>query len=267
LYRIARSLQSINHYESRNIQFLKQQNNNRKVRGMSGMAAVILLVIALIIVAIKFFGASPTPNRADSSMAPEVLQGIPREGKGGDPLLNAQKNRNTAPTTVKQMTVQEIIGLPHDVLDAEGRRNRDKWSGSATSYAEKVESQGVILDGFLVRAKESGLESANGYVDSLRDFHIWISDAAGDEKASSVIVEMTPRWKAIHPEWRLRYLTALSRTHARVRVTGWLLWDEEHASEVEKSRGTQWEIHPITKFEVFSSGQWRSLSEEGGIPG
>jgi hypothetical protein len=125
-----------------------------------------------------------------------------------------------------------------------------------------MESRGMRVTGYLIAAKESGPESCNGYIDSLRDYHIWIGDSSTAGKASSLVVEVTPRWKAIHPEWRLQYFNALARQHAKVRVTGWLMWDEEHANEIDHSRASCWEVHPITKFEVWSGGAWRELTGE-----
>src|SRR5438093_809682 len=83
---------------------------------------------------------------------------------------------------------------------------------------------------------ESGPESCNGYSDSDRDYHLWITDGKEDSKAEGIVVEITPRWKVAHPEWRLRFLQALAQQRSRVRVTGWILWDEEHGNEVEHSR-------------------------------
>ena len=56
-------------------------------------------------------------------------------------------------------------------------------------------------------------------------------------------------------------LVQLAKKGARVRVTGWMLWDEEHGSEVGKSRGTLWEIHPVHKIEVFNDGEWIDIEK------
>jgi len=37
--------------------------------------------------------------------------------------------------------------------------------------------------------------------------------------------------------------------------------DPEHRNMVGKYRGTIWEIHPITKIEVFKDGQWVDLDQ------
>ncbi len=78
-----------------------------------------------------------------------------------------------------------------------------------------------------------------------------------------VIVEVTPRWRAMmaaqHVDWST---TALRKQLLGrwARVTGWLLFDYEHANAATNTapgrprnwRATAWEIHPITALEVVS---------------
>lgn len=229
------------------------------------MRVIVLCLIVFIaaLAAIRYFSNRKTVTTVTATgAAPQVLGGYGPEGEGGDPDLNRMKNRNTAPTEVVEYSVEKIIGMPHDILDQEGKRRRTTWYPASRLQAEKYESQGARVTGYLIRAKESGPESCNGYSDSLRDYHLWLSSTPDGDRSRSMIVEVTPRWRSVHPEWRLSNFVKLSNQHAQVRVTGWILWDEEHASEVEKSRGTQWEVHPITKFEVFTNGGWRDLTGE-----
>jgi len=218
-----------------------------------------LMILVVLIVVSRKYSSGPSLKTSEQGIAPDILGGIPREGKGGDPDLNLQKNRTAAPSKLEEYSVTGIINLKHSLLDGEGRGHRSNWSGDANRYLASMESIGARLTGYLIAVKQSGVESCNGYIDSLRDFHIWIGESPESQKPQSVIVEMTPRWKEVHPEWRLRYLERLVEAHAQVRVSGWIMWDEEHASEVDKSRGTQWEVHPVTKFEVFTGGVWREL--------
>ncbi len=51
---------------------------------------------------------------------------------------------------------------------------------------------------------------------------------------------------------------------ARIRVTGWQMFDQEHPEQIGKTRVSRWEIHPITKIEVWSKpqgkpGRWNTL--------
>lgn len=215
-----------------------------------------------LVVAYLFFDDQPIPYiRSEQGIAPEILAGVGREGLGGDPILNRLKNRISEPKTVNDFTVPQVIAIVNDVLTQEGKRRRDKWYPSARLFAEEKESWGVRVTGFLLRAKQSGIESANGYIDSLRDYHLWIADKPTAEKRTTVVAEITPRWKVVHPEWRLRTFKRLSDQKAKVRVTGWLLWDQAHGSEIDRSRGTSWEVHPVTKFEVWTNNEWRELKD------
>ena len=222
-----------------------------------------LIAIALILAAIIWYvnsGKKISPVR-ESAIAPESIGGVGIEGRGGDALLNREKNRFTKPLDVTDVTVAQILHTPSTLLDDAGRHKRQYWPLATMEYVEEEERRGIRVTGFLVHAKESGPESCNGYSDSLRDYHVWISDNPTYDKANAMIVEITPRWKMVHPEWRLSMLERLADEHARVRVTGWLMWDEEHPEEVGKSRATQWEVHPVTDFEVFSDGAWTNMSE------
>ena len=74
-----------------------------------------------------------------------------------------------------------------------------------------------------------------------------------------MVAEVTPRWLGSNPGWRVRILTRLVQQHAKFRLTGWLMLDPEHPDQIGKTRGGLWEIHPMTKIEVFSGGRWVEL--------
>jgi hypothetical protein len=65
-----------------------------------------------------------------------------------------------------------------------------------------------------------------------------------------VTAEVTPR---VRPDgWTFSKLDQLGNQKAFVRVTGWLTLDTQHISR-PLVRSTNWEIHPVTKFEVCTS--------------
>lgn len=225
-----------------------------------------LLVLLIAVAALVWYANSDKkmsrvagPTVREAVAAPEEIGGFGVEGKGGDPQLNREKNRYTMPLDVVDLTVQSIIQTPSSVLADAGRKKREWWSSAARDYAKQEESRGVRVTGYLVRAKQEGPESCNGYSDSLHDYHIWISDAPTYDKANGLIVEITPRWESVRAGWRIAEIERLAQRHSRVRVTGWLMWDEEHPDEVGRSRATQWEVHPVTGFEVFDGGAWQPL--------
>ncbi|MDP4200226.1 MAG: hypothetical protein Q8922_09080 [Bacteroidota bacterium] len=227
--------------------------------------SVLLIAIAAIVWyanSVKKISHAPAVSESavrESAVAPEEIGGVGLEGKGGDPQLNREKNRYTMPLDVADLTVASIIQIPSGLLAETGREKRERWSGAARDYARQQESRGVRIVGYLVRAKEEGRESCNGYSDSLHDYHIWVSDVPTNDKANGLVVEITPRWESVRANWRIDQLERLAQHHERVRVTGWLMWDEEHPDEVGKSRASQWEVHPVTNFEIFEGGAWKPL--------
>jgi hypothetical protein len=76
--------------------------------------------------------------------------------------------------------------------------------------------------------------------------------------SESVVVETTPRVRKDHPWNRTTLLTWVDSTN-QVRISGWLMLDPDHPNMVGNARGTIWEIHPITKIEVWKSGAWVDL--------
>jgi hypothetical protein len=122
-----------------------------------------------------------------------------------------------------------------------------------------LERKGITVESFLIAVKQQGPETTNCQRKELRDYHLWIVDAQGHTRAQAVVAEVTPRWLAANHGWRLRFLKHLADQQAKVRLTGWLMLDPEHPDQIGKTRGGLWEIHPITKIEVFSGGRWIEL--------
>lgn len=224
---------------------------------------IIVLIVALVAIGLLVWRQRHGPKRTTPSVtSATTFHDIPPEGSGGDPELNRHKNRWSEPASYTDMSVPEIIAFDHSALDDAGRKQRSNWSEAATTQAAKYEQMGVRVEGYLIAAKQSGAESCNGESETYRDDHLWLAASADDQKRDGLVVEVTPYWNERHPEWDLKTLTRLAREHTRIRVSGWILWDEEHADEVGKSRGSQWEIHPITRIEVTQGNGWQLLSAE-----
>lgn len=192
-----------------------------------------------------------------------AAQACPPQGEGGDWLLNLQKNRDRAPERFEDLDVAAILELPRHYPVA---RWRARWPEAVKNEVDAQERRGVTLEGYLLAAHQSGPESCNCHDRAARDFHLWIGAAPATDtldaklrRAQAVVVEMTPRLRALHPSWRLRTLERLAHDRVRVRVQGWLMYDPEHPGELGKSRGTLWEVHPITGFQIFSGGRWLDL--------
>jgi hypothetical protein len=68
-------------------------------------------------------------------------------------------------------------------------------------------------------------------------------------------VETTPRTRPQHT-WTTNMLTALVDSTTPVLISGWLMYDSEHIGAIGTQRAAVWEVHPITKIEVQTNGQW-----------
>ncbi len=187
----------------------------------------------------------------------------PAEGDGGDRLLNVQKNRLESPARLDELTVADVLSLPRRY---DAPRWRDRWPAALRRDVGAQERRGAALVGYLLAARQSGPESCNCHDVARRDFHLWIGAApAGDyleaklARGGAVIVEMTPGVRDRHPGWRLRTMERLAHDRAKVRVEGWLMYDPEHPDQLGKTRGTLWEVHPVTGFSVWSGGRWVPL--------
>jgi hypothetical protein len=119
-----------------------------------------------------------------------------------------------------------------------------------------------MLEGYLADAVEEGPESTNCELDTheWHDWHMWLvptaAEAASRNRLRAVVVEVTPRVRSLTPNWVLTSVRTLARTQQNVRISGWLMWDPDHPDQVGKTRGTTWEIHPVTRIEVKRNGDW-----------
>jgi hypothetical protein len=179
------------------------------------------------------------------------------QGQGGDPDLNRLKNRSAQVSTTEPMTVAQINALSQPLEALHGKRAT--WPAGTVAEVSALERTGVVVEGFLIGAKQSGTETTNCQRKNLRDYHLWIVDGRDQTRAQAVVAEVTPRWLASNRGWHLQTLGRLAKQRARVRLTGWLMLDPEHPDQIGKTRGGLWEVHPITKIEVFSGGSWIEL--------
>ena len=98
------------------------------------------------------------------------------------------------------------------------------------------------------------------------------TDDPKSNRDAHVVTEVTPWFREAIAAWsttslgqfasyRSGYSGTNQQSPGRIRVFGWLFYDNPHAGDgsVGTWRGTAWEVHPITRIEVFDNGQWRSI--------
>ena len=189
---------------------------------------------------------------AAATLPPAGQAACPPEGTAPSAwgrAFNLLKNRATAPSAAR---IDRAVTLAAMVAPG---RDRRRFSTA----------RGASIEGFVDTVYIGGVESANCEATNpaARDTHIEMSlDAERSRPDQRVIVEVTPRWRrrvlAQGKDWSTRGLAA-ALIGRRIRVTGWMLFDFDHASESLNTmrpgehvwRATAWEIHPITDLEVL----------------
>jgi len=211
-------------------------------------------------------GVAPPPSTETitGGMQEETYQGCPPEGDGGDTGLNLRKNRiDQAPD--QPTPLQNLLSLtwPQGVEKA----RRGAWAPDNAATVAQNEGRAVTAEGYVLLVRHEGPESPNCHDAQSRDYHTWLAASAGtlSDRSASMIVEFTPRVVARNGGWTDAALLRL--TGHRVRVSGWLMLDQEHPEQVGKTRGTLWEIHPVTGVQVDDNGTWQDLSAAGATLG
>jgi hypothetical protein len=168
--------------------------------------------------------------------------------------LNTHKNRYDFPdsTQIDHLVTLQAMLAPGD------DRNRFQMDKAAE------------ITGYVIDVKVGGDESCNCHARNMedRDTHIElviplneIDDKNVIDEKNCVIVEITPRMRAIMAQkgidWSTDNIRKTYKGHM-VKVSGWLLFDEEHINQAINTapdnfkdwRTTCWELHPVTSIEL-----------------
>ncbi len=176
---------------------------------------------------------------------------------GGDGELNKRKNRTAVPSAanILSRTLDQIRGWQQPVSWQSG--------GDRVSLAFR-EDKAVAVMAYLRDARKSGKESTNCKLrgEANNDFHLDLISNPDAPRASAVAAEITPRFRPAG--WDFEKLDSLGEDTRFVRVTGWITLDTMHISN-PLVRATNWEIHPVTKFEVCTSTVTRCRSGIGWV--
>ena len=129
------------------------------------------------------------------------------------------------------------------------------------------ENKAAVIEGYIFDVTNTGEETCNcnATEEKYQDVHIVIVEKKSYTKSKyHVIVEITPRLRnKVFEKLGVENNKELRKKliGMKVKVTGWLLFDEEHRLESfnidpkdnkgrKNWRATCWEIHPITNIEV-----------------
>jgi hypothetical protein len=202
-----------------------------------------------------------------------------------------ERNRlkNRWPVNLSLFTVERLdtAGFLTKVREYESRlqsKRRDELTPAQKDELDSYENQIVSLTGWLVLAYAGPPETTNCASANFHDWHLEIFADASDHPPregdpTPIICEITPRTeRAIYRDSvRIQSLAEFFRSqdvsyHAtghkarKVRVTGYLMWDDDHNGSADVGstiqwfssngfhhpwRSTAWEVHPTMKIEVI----------------
>jgi hypothetical protein len=191
----------------------------------------------------------------------------PSFGLGGDSELNRLKNRGGPPDSLRQMTAEEFLAVfPRDMHTP---KEHDEFTQSERDTIEPLEKMGVAVTGYLVEAFKAFPELSNCLDPEDEDWHLNLYPFPANSSANtdslvthSIVTEVSPRWQDMKKGlWSLDTLKALAARRAKVRISGWVMYDPEHPDHLGRLRGTLWEVHPITEIEVWKDTAWVRLED------
>jgi len=170
--------------------------------------------------------------------------------------LRARKDRTAAPERLAPFRIADFESLPH---------------GRPLAEYAPLEQRGVSFDGYVQRL----LTSKDG------DIHFELVATPrlpGGPDTAYVTAELTPQWGRGSARWSYEDLVATLRPNRggagpwetgprRARVSGRLLYDFQNDVRYDRealqrgARLTGWEIHPVTRIELWEAADstWREV--------
>jgi hypothetical protein len=213
---------------------------------------------------------------------------------GVDAARNRLRNRHWVAVLkpAPRWTFEQFVGNVHQFDLEIGASSRKSLTAAQSDRLADIEKQIVSVTGWLVAVSVGPPESANC---GSAEFHDWRLElyanpqkhAPGPGEPTAIIGEITPRTETaiFRTGIRLQKLAAFIRAGEspqirstptgqpahNVRITGYLLWNDQH-NQRQKDLGTTiatgggtedlhpwrvsaWEIHPVLKIEDLSPGR------------
>lgn len=204
--------------------------------------------------------------------------------------IERNRMKNRWPVNLSLFTVEPLdtVGFLKKVRGEYDSRLQSKRRSELTAAQkdelDSYENQIVSLIGWLVLAYAGPPETTNCGNAIFHDWHLEIFENPSDHALqvgdpTPIICEITPRTeqRLYRDGVRIQSLTSFFRLQdasykatghkaQKVRVTGYLLWDDEHNGSADVGstieyfskngfhhpwRSTAWEIHPVMKIEVI----------------
>jgi hypothetical protein len=198
---------------------------------------------------------------------------------------NRQKNRSAVELNSAQVIAFDTAAFLAHVADYDRQiqaSHRRDMNPAQKTQLEALEKEIVSLTGWLVFTYQGLPETTNCKSDQFLDWHLEVFAESADHAPRigdpmPIICEITPRTEALlyRSGVRIQNLAAFLRlpdnsvkptgvkAH-KVRVTGYLMWDDEHGGTADVGttvqrfspngyhnpwRSSAWEIHPVMKVE------------------
>jgi hypothetical protein len=200
---------------------------------------------------------------------------------------NRMKNRwpvNLSLFTVESFDTAAFLKKVREYDSRLQSTRRSELTPALKDELDSYENQIVSLTGWLVLAYAGPPETTNCASATFHDWHLEIFESPSDHAPqigdlTPIICEVTPRTERViyRDGNRIQSLAGFFRLQdasykatghkvQKVRVTGYLLWDDDHNGSADVGptiryfskngfhhpwRSTAWEIHPIMKIEVI----------------
>jgi hypothetical protein len=175
---------------------------------------------------------------------------------------NRLKNRVDVPSSYYKVQFEGFFKLP----DLHVPKDRSNWKQDDAVKIAKFEGVPISMTGYLVAIKPqvggSGETTNCKWTQySETDWHMALVEEPGQGEKLAIVVETTPRIRNKHKKWTEANLKPWLDSDLPVRISGWLMFDPEHRNHMGRYRKSMWEIHPITKIEVWKNGKWIDLDK------
>lgn len=227
-------------------------------------------------------------RRASTIRVKNGQEACGQRGDGGDVETNRRKNRTDTPADSYLVTVDAIRALPDTALwrHKGSKANRESWEAKDRVKVYPYEGTPVTVVGYfeIVKPQRGNTESTNCHASAEvdTDWHIALVASPNETEEQSVVIEPTPRYKRRNTGWvpataqsiavRRQPSSARDESVPRVRVTGYLMLDPSHPNHIRGEctsscggkrffRATLWEIHPVTRIEVWRNNVWVDLND------